>query len=193
MHLIIYGPEGSGKGTQAQLISSKLKIPVITSGDLVREKAKEKSPLGKICLSALVEGRYVDDDTMFKLWQEKLESPIAQKGFILDGFPRNVNQAKFLLDHIGKLNYSIANFIYIKISDEESFARLSKRNRNLFEGSTVSHDTPGRIKKRLEVFHGMEKPLVDFFRAKNLLLEIDGNHQIGEVFQTIAEKLGISV
>src|SRR3989344_4114329 len=107
MHLIVYGPEGSGKGTQSKLLSEKLNLPVITSGDLVREKAKENSTLGKICLKALSEGQYVADDVMFKLWKEKLSDDKAKKGFILDGFPRNIHQAEFLLNEIKKLGYAI--------------------------------------------------------------------------------------
>lgn len=191
MHLIIYGPEGSGKGTQAKLLSDKLKIPVLTSGDLVREKAKQHDKLGKICLQALEEGKYVDDDTMILLWKDKLSSEGAKKGFILDGFPRNLHQAEFLLNEVAKFGYSIDRFIYIKISDEEAFKRLAKRERKLFEGSTISHDTPQRIKKRLEVFHAMQIPLVDYFKQKSLLSEIDGSQKIEEVFNSVIGNLGI--
>lgn len=189
MHLIIYGPEGSGKGTQAKLLSNKLSIPVLTSGDLVREKAKESSPLGKICLQALKEGKYVDDNTMFELWKAKLNTPEAQKSFILDGFPRNLNQAKFLLKVISSSGYSIDKFIYIKLTDDEAIKRLVKRNRKLFVGSEESHDSPERVKSRLEVFHKMEAPLVQYFYEKKLLLEVDGGQEMDKVLSSIVAKL----
>lgn len=189
MHLIIYGPEGSGKGTQAKLLSDKTSIPVLTSGDLVREKAKESSPLGKICLDALKEGEYVDDNTMFELWKEKLKTKQAQKSFILDGFPRNLNQAKFLLKVINASGYSIDKFIYIKLTDEEAIKRLVKRNRKLFAGSEESHDSPVRVKNRLEVFHKMESPLVQYFYDMKLLLEVDGNQEMDKVSNSIIAKL----
>lgn len=189
MHFIIYGPEGSGKGTQAKLLSEKLKIPVITSGDLVREKAKEKSKLGRLCLTALKEGRYVIDDVMFKLWEEKLAMFRARRGFIVDGFPRNINQAKFLLKTLDKLNLSINKFIYLNLSNVESHARLLKRKRKLFAGSNISHDTTGRINKRLKLYRALEAPVLNFFKEKNLLVEIDANYPIKEVFRSIIGKL----
>src|SRR3989344_3686333 len=185
MHLIVYGPEGSGKGTQSALLSEKLNIPVFTSGDLVREKAKEKSEIGKICLAALEKGIYVQDDVMFILWKERLSSDKAKRGFILDGFPRNVNQAKFLSEVVKKQSYDIDKFIYIMLDDKEAVKRLVKRKRTIFKGSTISHDTPDRITKRLEEFHKKEIPLVDFFKQRNLLLEIDGAASVESVFKSI--------
>ncbi|OGG04065.1 hypothetical protein A2W14_00590 [Candidatus Gottesmanbacteria bacterium RBG_16_37_8] len=193
MHLIIYGPEGSGKGTQGKLLAEKLNLEVYTSGDLVREKAKQESTQeGKICRQALLTGQYVPDNVMFKLWQEKLESKDALKGFILDGFPRNIHQAEFLFSVISKVNYDVDKFIYIKLSDEESLKRLLKRNRQVFEGSGVSHDTEERVKKRLQVYHQMEVDLVDFFRKKGLLVEIGGEQSVDNVFEEIKAKLNIN-
>src|SRR3989344_1113818 len=189
MHLIVYGPEGSGKGTQSKLLSEKLNIPVITSGDLVREKAKENSNLGKICLKALREGQYVQDDVMFKLWKEKLSDDKAKSGFILDGFPRNVHQAEFLLSEIKKLGYAIDKFIYLKLSDSQAIERLVKRKRSIFEGSTISHDTPLRITKRLDVYHKMEKPLVEFFQKKKSLIEVNADQSVEKVLGEVLKRL----
>jgi len=189
MYYIIYGPEGSGKGTQAKLLSDNLKIPVITSGDLVREKAKEESDLGKICLSALKQGCYVADDIMFKLWEEKLSKSRISRGFIVDGFPRTILQAKFLLTTLEKFNLSVDKFIYLKLTDSEARIRLLKRKRKLFKGSKISHDTTGRINKRLEVYRAMESKIIDFFKKKNLLIEIDAQNPIEVVFRSIIEKI----
>jgi len=189
MHLIIYGPEGSGKGTQAKLLSEKLRIPVITSGDLVREKAKEESKLGRLCLTALKEGRYVADDIMFKLWEEKLAKSNSRRGFIVDGFPRNINQAKFLLSTLEKLKLSINKFIYLKLSDDKARNRLLRRKRKLFEGSQISHDTIERINKRLEFYRTLETPLLNFFIEKNLLVEINAQQSVEKVFRLIIERI----
>lgn len=189
MHFIIYGPEGSGKGTQAKLLSDKFNIPVITSGDLVRQKAKEKNGLGKICFTVLKEGRYVTDEIMFKLWEEKLASFVSRKGFIVDGFPRNVNQAKFLLDTLAKLKLSVNYFIYLNLPNEESRKRLLKRNRKLFEGSSISHDTVERINHRLKVYQALESPVLDFFNKKKLLIEIDARQSVTDVFRSILKKI----
>jgi len=189
MHLVIYGPEGSGKGTQAKLLSDKFNIPLITSGDLVREKAKEKSRLGKICLKALKEGRYVEDRMMFKLWEEKLAKSKSLKGFILDGFPRSINQAKFLLGTLEKLNLSVDKFIYLNLTDDQARKRLLKRKRKLFAGSNISHDTNDRINKRLTLYRALETPILDFFKKRKLLVEINAEHPIGKVFQSIVVKI----
>jgi adenylate kinase len=186
MHLIIYGPEGSGKGTQAKLLSAKFSLPVLTSGDLVRDAAKKNdSVLGSICRKALIDGKYVDDETMFSLWRDKLGTPEAKKGFILDGFPRNINQAKFLFSDLDKYSYNIGKVIFLKISDEVSKQRLSLRNRPLFEGSKIKHDSLDRVINRLKVYHELEKVLIPFFKEKKLILEINGEGSIDEVFNRI--------
>lgn len=190
MHLIIYGPEGSGKGTQATLISQNFKIPIITSGDLVRQEAvNNKSNLRKVCQEALLSGQYVDDKNMFVLWENKLNSQEAVAGFILDGFPRNLNQANFLFQKISEFGYKIDRVIFLKISDEEALTRLKKRKRKAFAGSLVTHDTTERIKSRLKKYHELEIPLLRFFQDRNLLLEVDAQRPIGEIYKEIISKL----
>lgn len=190
MHLIIYGSEGSGKGTQAKLLSEKYHLGIITSGDLVRNEAlTDANHLGKVCQDALESGKYVPDAEMFDLWSNKLNSEEAKKGFILDGFPRNVHQAEFLLTRIKESGYSIDRVIYLKISDEEAIKRLSLRKRQLYAGSSVLHDTPERIRSRLSVYREKEKYLLDFFRRKRILTEIDGKQAAAKIFHDIVASL----
>lgn len=190
MHLIIYGSEGSGKGTQAKLLSEKYHLGIITSGDLVRNEAlTDANHLGKVCQDALESGKYVPDAEMFDLWSNKLNSKEAKKGFILDGFPRNVHQAEFLLTRIKESGYSIDRVIYLKISDEEAIKRLSLRKRQLYTGSSVLHDTPERIRSRLSVYREKEKNLLDFFRRKRILTEINGEQAIAKIFHDIVASL----
>lgn len=190
MHLIIYGSEGSGKGTQAKLLSGKYHLGIITSGDLVRNEAlTDANHLGKVCQDALESGKYVPDAEMFDLWSNKLNSEEAKKGFILDGFPRNVHQAEFLLTRIKEFGYSIDRVIYLKISDEEAIKRLSLRKRQLYAGSSVLHDTPERIRSRLSVYREKEKYLLDFFRRKRILTEINGEQAAAKIFHDIVASL----
>ncbi len=192
MHLIIYGPEGSGKGTQAKLLAEKLKVPVYTSGDLVRQAAAEdKSPLGDDCRKALTEGKYVDDSNMFQLWENRLQTDEAKKGFLLDGFPRNKKQAEFLFEKVEGYGYGIDRLIYLKLSDAESINRLSLRHRTLFAGSTVNHDDPKRVAQRLKVYREKEEEMLSFFRSKDLILEIDAAGTIEKVHEDIVKALKI--
>jgi adenylate kinase len=190
MHLVIYGPEGSGKGTQAALIAEKYSLPVYTSGDLVRETAANTSgKLGDACRKALSEGAYVSDNDMFELWKGKLVSGEAKTGFILDGFPRTLPQANFLLTEIKKCGYTLDRVIFLSLSDEESITRLTKRHRKLFAGSDSTHDTPELIGKRLKEYRKSEKTLVSFFQRHKLLLKVDGAQTAEAVYDDIVTGL----
>ncbi|MBI4990618.1 nucleoside monophosphate kinase [Candidatus Gottesmanbacteria bacterium] len=190
MHIIIYGPEGSGKGTQAKLLGDFLNLPVFTAGDLVREAAiKNKGELGNAARLALTSGKYLSDKDMFELLREKLATKQAKKGFILDGFPRNLDQAKFLLRETQKSEYKIDKLIYLKLSDEEAQKRLLKRKRPLFTGSKLLHDTPERILQRLKTYRQLEEPVLKLFREKKLVLEIEGDNTPEIVFKNILQGL----
>lgn len=186
MHFIFYGPEGSGKGTQAKILAQKKNLPVYTSGDLVREAAQnDKGLIGMAARKALTQGVYVEDREMFILWKNKLRTPEAEKGFILDGFPRNIKQAKFLMGKLAKYGYSITRVIYLSLSDEESVRRLAKRQRKLFEGSMVNHDDPQRVRLRLKTYHEQEQSVLDFFKKMDILSEIDAQGSVAEVAERI--------
>jgi len=190
MHIIFYGPEGSGKGTQAKLLSEKLKIPVLVSGDLVRDAAtNDKGLIGDAARKALHEGKYVADSEMFVLWKNRLKKKDAKEGWILDGFPRNVEQAKFIDDKVSKYGYKIDKVFYIKISEEESMKRLLKRGRKLHEGNNELHDSPERIKGRLSIYKSGEKDVIEFFRKKGILEEINGEREIEEVHKDVLSRV----
>lgn len=189
MHLVVYGPEGSGKGTQAHLLSEKLKLPLITTGDLVREAAKDdKNYLSEIAKQALTNGKYLTDKDICLLLSEKLEKPGIMKGFILDGFPRTISQALFLGKVLSKKG-GIDKFIYLRLSDKQAIERLKKRKRIAFEGSKVLHDDPQKVRRRLESFRKMEKEILDFYEKQNLVLEIDASLSIEEIFNNIIKGL----
>lgn len=192
MHLIFYGPEGSGKGTQAELLSERLDLPVYTSGDLVRLAAKEdKTIIGDSARAALNEGKYVPDDIMYILWKSRLESEEARKGFILDGFPRNVNQAEFIKQETVKFGYRIDKLIYLKLSGEESLKRLKLRHRTLYEGSTINHDDSRRVKQRLITYRALEKEIINFYKKEEILLEIEAMGTKEEVLTRILKGLNL--
>lgn len=188
MHIIFYGPEGSGKGTQAKLLAEKLHYPILTSGDLVRDAAaNDKGIIGEVVRQALKEGKYVADSEMQVLWKWRLKEDDAKGAWIMDGFPRNKDQAVFLDDKISKYGYNIEMVIYLKLSEEESIHRLLKRARPVYEGSTESHDSIERIKSRLALYKEAEKGVLDYYNGK--IIEIDANKSVEAVHAEIMEKI----
>jgi len=186
MHIVFYGPEGSGKGTQAKLLAEKLKLPILTSGDLVRDAAaNDKGIIGEVCRMALNEGKYVADSEMFVLWKWRLKDEDAKGGWIMDGFPRNLEQAKFLDDKIDKYGYRIEKVIFLKLSEKESIERLLKRARPLHAGSAELHDSPERIKSRLEIYKQSENEVLSYYRDHGVLVEIDAEKPIEDVHKEI--------
>jgi len=193
MHLVFYGPEGSGKGTQAKLLSEKLGVPILTAGDLVRHEAESsKSALGDMCRKVLSEGKYLPDKQINLLLARKLTSEKESKGFILDGFPRTFEQAKFLEKVLHKVGTKLDKFIYLKLSDDEAVERLAKRKRTLFGGSNINHDTPQRVKQRLNVYRKKEKDVLRFYRPKNITLQVDASKKVNEIFDDIVSGLNIT-
>lgn len=188
MHIVFYGPEGSGKGTQAKLLSEKLHLPILTSGDLVRDAAaNDKGIIGEVCRQALEEGKYVADSEMFVLWKWRLKEEDAKGGWIMDGFPRNVEQAKFLDDKIDKYGYKVEKVFYLNLSEEESIKRLAARARPLHPGSTETGDTPERIKTRLDMYKQGEQAVLDFYKEKGVLIEINADQTIEQVHASIMQ------
>lgn len=186
MHIIFYGPEGSGKGTQAKLLAQKLHYPILTSGDLVRDAAEnDKGIIGIVCKQALAEGKYVANSEMEVLWKWRLKEDDAKGAWIMDGFPRNLDQAEFLDDKIDKYGYKVEIVLYLKLAEAESIKRLLARKRPAFAGSTENHDSLERITSRLKLYQEAEKGLLDYYRKKGLVVEIDANQPIEKVHEDI--------
>ena len=186
MHIIFYGPEGSGKSTQAKLLSEKLNVPALVSGDLVRKYAKEdKGIMGDTCREVFKTGHYVPDSEMFVLWKHRLKEPDTGKGFVIDGFPRNLDQVKFLEEKLEKYNKKEDVVFFLKVSEKESIKRLLKRGRKSPDGSL--HDTPEKIKERLKRYKKEEKQVLKFYKKKRLLRKINGEQSIKEIHNDIME------
>jgi len=186
MHIIFYGPEGSGKGTQARLLSEKLHLPILSSGDLIRDAAaNDKGIIGEVCRQTLQEGKYVADSEMFVLWKWRLKEEDTKNGWIMDGFPRNREQAQFLDEKIDKYGYRIEKVLFLNLSEEESYRRLIKRGRPLHAGCNELHDSPERIKSRLRLYKTAEHDVLEYYRQKGMLVEINANQSIEDVHNDI--------
>lgn len=188
MRIVFYGPEGSGKGTQAKLLGDKLGLPHLVSGDLVRKYAKEdKGIVGEICREALKQGHYVADSEMYVLWKKRLKENDTKKGWIIDGFPRNTTQAKFLERKVEKYGHKLDVFIYLKVPEKVSIERLKKRARRNPDGTL--HDSPQRITKRLSHYNHSKQKVLDYYQKRGILKEIDGDRSIEVIHQDIFKRI----
>ena len=182
MRILILGPQGSGKGTQAKSIASLHDTPHVATGDILRTAVSEGTALGRRVHPSLERGDLVPDELMVDLIRERLAD---EDGFVLDGFPRTVPQAEALdtmLDEIGK---PLDAVILLMVSDEVATARL--RARALAEGR--ADDSPEAIRNRLRLYHELTEPVVERYRADGTLVAVDGDRAIPEVAATIEEAL----
>jgi len=184
LNIIFYGPEGSGKSTQAKMLADKLKVPALVSGDLVRRMAEhDQGVMGDICRETLRSGKYVADSEMFVLWKARLKDEDTQNGWVIDGFPRNLTQAEFLADKLDKYGKQVDLVFYLKVSEEESVRRLLKRGRKSPDGSL--HDSEERIKSRLTIYKEQEKDVLSYYSQTGVLIEINGERSIEEIASDI--------
>lgn len=178
MKLILIGIQGSGKSTQGNLMSQKLGIPYLSSGHIFRQMAKEKSPLGRYMKETLNAGFLIPDEKTIPIIEEYLSKSEYSRGYILDGFPRTPKQA----EQFGK---GADQVIYLKVSDKEALWRLSGRE----EEGVREDNTLSAIRKRIQLFHDFTEPVIDFYRQKGLLIEIDGEREIEVINADIMSKI----
>jgi len=188
VYIIFYGPEGSGKSTQAKKIAETLKLPYLGSGDLVRKYSiEDKGVMGDVCREALELGHYVADSEMFVLWKQRFKEADVQNGWVLDGFPRNPSQAEFLEDKLNKYGKKIDFVFYLKVSEPESIKRLLKRKRYSPDGSL--HDSNERIGERLKLYQKGESQVLKFYQQMGNLREINGEQTIEAIYQDIMKEI----
>ncbi|OGH23557.1 MAG: hypothetical protein A2958_00445 [Candidatus Levybacteria bacterium RIFCSPLOWO2_01_FULL_38_13] len=181
MKIVLIGIQGAGKSTQGNLLSKKLSIPYLSTGHIFRELAKEKTNLGRYVKEVMNAGYLIPDKKTVSIVEEYLKRPEYKNGYIMDGFPRTVAQAEFFNNGADKV-------IYLKVSDEEALKRLSFRNG---DNGTREDETPSAIAKRIESFHKLTEPVLDYYRKKGSLIEIDGEKTIEEIHGKILKKLNI--
>lgn len=167
-------------------MGKKFNLPILISGDLVRDAAtNDKGMMGEICREALDAGKYVADSEMFVLWKRRFKQEDVNNGWILDGFPRNLDQAMFLEDKVEKYGQELTAVFHINVSIDESMKRLLARNREAYAGAGKSHDSPEMIKSRLEMYHQAEGAVLDFYRRRKILYTINGEQTIEKVHEDI--------
>jgi adenylate kinase len=185
LNVLLLGPQGAGKGTQAKRISAEYGIPHIASGEILRAEMDAGTELGKRVKDVYDRGDLVSDDLMIELIRNRLEQPDTEAGFVLDGFPRTTVQAEALdsmFNDIGR-NFSVA--FALQIPDEVAFDRL--RRRAEVEGR--ADDTDEAIQRRLDNYHRETEPLIEYYRTRGSLVPIHGNRSENEVFAEISRAL----
>ena len=190
LNIIFYGPEGSGKSTQAKLLAEKLGVTYIASGDLVRWGASDdQGMIGDMCRESLSKGYYVADTEMFVLWKNRLKQPDTENGWIIDGFPRNITQAEFLADKLDKYDKAVDLVFYLKVSEDESVKRLTARGRKSPDGSL--HNSPDKIASRLKIYNEQEADVLSYYEQSGVLIEINGELAIEDIQTDIAARVQV--
>lgn len=213
MNIILLGPPGAGKGTQAKLISEKYSIPHISTGDIFRKNISEKTPLGVKAKSYMDKGQLVPDELTIDLVKDRLQQEDCKNGFLLDGFPRTVAQAEALDKFLHEDNQSINSALLIDVPQEYILERMTGRRvcnscgasyhvkfnpskvdgkcdicgSNLIQRKDDSEET---VRERLDVYSKQTQPLVQYYSDKKVLSTIDGTREIKEVFENISDILG---
>ncbi len=214
MRVILFGPPGAGKGTQAQLVEERYGIVHLSTGDMLRQAAASGSALGQAAQKIMVAGSLVPDDIMIELIAERIEAPDCTNGFIFDGFPRTTPQAEALDAMLGEKGMSLDRVIWIEIDDAILVDRISGRfncaecgagfhdsfHRPKAEGvcdgcggrefSRRKDDNAETVKARLKAYHEQTAPLLPYYRAKSIVETVDGSAQISDIagrIETILE------
>jgi adenylate kinase len=185
MKLLLIGPPGAGKGTQASKLSEVFGIPAISTGDIFRENVKNQTPLGIEAKSYMDSGEYVPDELTNKLVRDRLQNPDCVNGFLLDGYPRTADQVQELDSILKETNSKLDAVVQLTADSEEVVRRLAKRA--IEQGR--SDDTEDVLRNRLSVYEEQTAPLISVYQSRGLLVKVDGLGEIAEVTKRITQAL----
>ena len=188
MNLLVLGPQGAGKGTQAKQISREYGIPHVSTGDMFRAAIADRTDLGLKVEPILASGQLVPDEITVALIEERLELPDAAKGFVLDGFPRNLAQADALDAMLASIGRDLDAILFLDLPDDVATARLLRRA----EVEGRPDDTPEVIAGRLAIYHSETAPIVEHYRATGKLVPLHADRTIDEVWGEIETALEVA-
>lgn len=213
MKIIMLGAPGAGKGTQAKMIADKYSIPHISTGDIFRANIKNGTELGKKAKEYMDQGKLVPDELTVDLVIDRVGQEDCKNGYVLDGFPRTIPQAECLTETLAKMGTEIDYAINVEVPDENIVNRMSGRRACISCGATyhIVHiptkvegicdrcgselilrddDKPETVTNRLAVYHEQTQPLIDYYKGKDKLVEVDGTQDMKDVFTDITKILG---
>ncbi len=180
----MFGPPGAGKGTQAGMLAEWLSVPHISTGEVLRKEISESTELGERAKSYVESGALVPDDLLISMVKERLTSA-GSAGWILDGFPRTIAQARFLGPALVEINQPLSAVIFLDVPRQTAVSRLLHRSQ--IEGR--KDDTEATVRKRLDVYESQTLPVLEFYDSEGKLVKIDGDRQLEEVASDLKECL----
>ncbi len=187
MNLILFGPPGAGKGTQAKILQDEWGMVQLSTGDMLRAAIAAGSDLGRRCKEIMDKGNLVTDEIVVGIIAQRLDAPDCADGVVFDGFPRTISQAESLDKFLSERDSPVDAGIELKVRDEALVDRIAKRSREA--GGTRGDDTPETLRNRLEVYHKNTAPLLDFYARQGKLEAVDGMASISEVSTEIRRVL----
>jgi len=218
MRIVLVGPPGAGKGTQAAFLAKNLSIPHISTGDLFRANISQQTELGKLAKSYMDAGNLVPDEVTIAMAKDRMEQPDAQGGFLLDGFPRNVQQAAALDEMLKAEGMKLDGVLDLEVPEDEVVKRIAGRRVCRNDSAHVFHvsykpakqegvcdvcggelyqrddDSEDTVRTRLEVYHTQTEPIIDYYKAQGLVVTISALGQVDEVtaraMQVLEQKAG---
>ena len=190
MRLILLGPPGAGKGTQAQRLVERHEIVQLSTGDMLRAAVAAETEIGLKAKAIMDSGELVPDEVVVGIVSDRIEKADAKKGFILDGFPRTVRQAEALDDMLKDKGLKLDAVVELKVDEGILLSRIEKRAGET-PGGPRADDNAEALKKRLAVYREQTAPLADYYQSKGLLKTVDGMQDIDEVSRAIEAALGV--
>ena len=186
MNLVLFGPPGAGKGTQAKILQEERGLPQLSTGDMLRAAIAAGTELGKKVEAILAKGDLVSDDIVIGIIAERLDKPDAKNGAVFDGFPRTIAQAEALDRLLASRGQKIDSVVELKVNDEILLERVKQR---IAQGQSRPDDNPETLKNRLAVYYKNTAPLIAYYSQQGKVVSVDGMAPIGDVTAAIAKAL----